>query len=134
MDQPLNIAFDRSRGLIYGKYDPNIVGESVQSPTDIVVSKATLERLSARFDVKYLIRVCGADFSQEGTQGCSNRWTGRDDFNSVQLGDRAEVRVTGDNFDVIDVYKDADTVQSVDVHTFDFAEHHKDDGISPDKW
>ncbi|WP_231188739.1 hypothetical protein [Haladaptatus sp. DYF46] len=133
-DQPLNIAFDRSRGLIYGKYDPNIVNEIIQSPTNIVVSKASLSQLSTRFDVKYLIRICGADFSRGGSQGCSNRWTERGDFNNIQLGDRAEVRVTRDNFDIIDVYKDSDTVQSVDVRTFDFAELHKDDGISPDKW
>ena len=133
-DQPLNIAFDRLRGLIYGKYDPNIVSESLQSPTDIVVSKATLNRLSARFEVKYLIRICGADFSRDGLQGCSNRWTEKGDFNNVQLGDRAEVCVTRDNFDIIDVYKDSDTVQSVDVRTFDFAELHKNDGVSPDKW
>ncbi|WP_266080814.1 hypothetical protein [Haladaptatus caseinilyticus] len=134
VDEPLNIMFDRAQGDIVGSYDPDMVGDSVHSPTNIVVSKATRNRLATRFNVDYLIRVCGTDFSKEGSWGCSNRWTSREDFNRVQLGDRAEVRVSGDDFDVIDVYKNAATVNSVDIRTFDFAELHKEHGISPHQW
>ncbi|WP_227380382.1 hypothetical protein [Haladaptatus halobius] len=134
VDEPLNIVFDRVQGDIVGSYDPDLLGESVHSPTKIVVSKAARNRLATRFNVNYLIRVCGTEFSKKGSQGCSNRWTSREDFNRVQLGDRAEVRVSGDDFDVIDVYKNAATVNSVNIRTFDFAELHKEHGISPHQW
>lgn len=133
IDQPLWILFDHGDGRISGRYDPAFVEGSVRSPDDIVVSEDRHHKLSSRFTVKYLLGVCGKNFdsSEEGT-GCLNTWTSREDFNRVQLDDRAEVRETNNRFDVIDVYENAYTIRSTDVHTFDFAKLHEDDGISAD--
>jgi hypothetical protein len=98
------------------------------------VNETVHDRLSAHFNVKYLIGVCGADFASGGeSMGRLNTWITREDFNRVQLNDRAEVRITNHRFDVIDIYTDVYTVESTDVHTFDFTEFHKDDGISSDE-
>lgn len=134
-DEPLWIWFDRDEREIYGRYDPAFVGGSVRSPDDIVVTEDRHRTLSTHFTVDYLIGVCGADFAMdEESYGCSNTWTTRTDFNRVQLNDRTEVRLRKDRFDVVDVYEDAYAVQSTDVRSFDFAELHEDDGISPDEW
>lgn len=131
-DEPLWCWFDREEREIGGRYDPAFVGESVRAPDDIVVTEERYQLLSTHFTVEYLLGVCGEDFVRgEESSGCQNRWTTRTDFNRVQLNDRAEVRLPKDRFDVVDVYEDTYPVRSTDVRTFDFAELHKDHGITP---
>jgi hypothetical protein len=134
-DQLLDLRFDRDDGVVSGRYDPNFVGDSVRAPDDVSVSEAVHDRLARRFDVRYAIGVCGSDFAREGeSDGCRNTWTSREEFNRVQLNDRAEVRLSDHSFDVIDVYEDAHAVESADVRTFDFAERHADDGVRSEDW
>lgn len=133
-DEPLDLKFDRDEQKIRGHYDPDFAGDAVRAPDDVTVEETVHDRLSARFDVQYLIGVCGSDFAREREYGCRNTWTSREDFNRVQLNDRAEVRLGDHQFDVIDVYEDAFDVVATDVRTFDFAERHEDDGIRPEEW
>jgi len=133
-DDVLSIWSDSEAGTITGRYDPNFVGNAVRAPDDVVVNERVHERLSRRFDVQYLLGICGPAFGRDGEQGCRNTWTSRADFNRVQLTDRAEVRLSDHRFDVLDVYEDAFEVESADVRTHDFAAVHADDGIRADEW
>ena len=134
-DQPLWILFKHDEQTITGRYDPNIVGGSVRSPDDVVVSKDRHRKLSSRFTVEYVLGMCGKGFDGGNeSDGCLDASTSRTDFNRVQLNDEAEVRVADNRFHVVGVHEDAYTVQSTDVHAFDFEKRHEDDGIPTDDW
>ncbi|WP_137287293.1 hypothetical protein [Halorussus salinisoli] len=133
--EPLDVRFDGRDRLVSGEYDPAFVGDSVRVPDDVVVSDEAHDRLARRFDVTYLLGICGSDFAaSDESYGCRNTATSRADFNRVQSNDRAEVRLADRRFDVIDVYEDAYEIAEADLRTFDFAERHADDGIRPEEW
>lgn len=134
-NEPLDLRFDTKEKEVSGQYDPDFFSGSVDTPTNVVVSDEHHRRLSRYFQVEYLIGVCGTDFGSEDTSyGCLNTRTTRADFNRVRLNSRADVREKDDRFDVIDVEEDAYSVKTTDIHTFDFAQLHEDDGINPEDW
>ncbi|WP_276247836.1 MULTISPECIES: hypothetical protein [unclassified Haladaptatus] len=126
IDDVLSI-WGREDGLT-GSFDPQFVGQTPQNPVNFVIDEAVHDALASRFRVKYLLGICGDDFSP-----CLNTWTSREDFNRVQLTDEAEVYAKPSWFDVIDVYESARSDVPNDVETYDFAELHRDDELPPSR-
>jgi hypothetical protein len=134
-DQPLRALFGGDGERIDARYDPDFLGEAVGAPDDIVVSENRHSELGGRFEVKYLLGFCGEDFANDDERiGCLNARTSRVDFNRVQFGDRAEVGLSNERFEVHSVSEDEVRTDGADLTTFDFADLHEDHGIDPDKW
>ena len=133
--QPLQLLFGGDGDRIDGRYDPDFVGDVVNAPDDVVVGEDRHSKLENWFEVNYRLGFCGEDFADDDERiGCRNTRTGRDDFNRVQFGDRAEVGLSNDRFEVHSVSEDEVRTDGAEVTTFDFAELHDDHGIDPDRW
>jgi len=133
--RPLWLLFGGDGDRIDGRYDPDFVGDVVNAPDDVVVGENRHRELGGRFEVKYGLGFCGEDFADDDERiGCRNTWTSRDDFNRVQFGDRAEVGLSNDRFEVHSVSEDEVRTDGAEVTTFDFADLHEDHGIDPDEW
>lgn len=129
-DQPLLLRFEVDDRTVYGRHDPRYVGDSVRAPDEVVVPDGVHDALSERFEVTYVLGVCGEDFAERsGAYGCLNAETGLDDFNRVQLNDQARVERNGDRLDVVGVSRDAYGVAGAEVRPFDFRALHRDDGL-----
>lgn len=106
------------------------VAESYRDTVDglahVTVSDDDVTHLRRRFDsVRYVIGFCGHGFDPSRTNGCLTTSSSRKDFNRVQFGDRAEVRVTKNRFHVLDVCEGArgdPSTWTKELHTFDFDE------------
>ena len=135
LDQPLRVLFGGDGERIDVRYDPDFLGDAVGAPKDIVVSENRQRELGGRFEVKYMLGFCGEDFANDDERvGCRNAWTSRDDFNRVQFGDRAEVGLSNEQFEVHSVSENEVRTDGADVTTFDFADRHEDHGIDPNRW
>lgn len=132
-DEPLWLWFDRDERTISGRYDPTFVGDAVRSPESIVVDEEMHRKLSTRFDVSYVIGMCGEGFDGSNDYGCRNTGIGRSDFNRVQLNDRAVARLRNDRFDIVEVDDAVYSVESIDVHQYDFMKLHEDHGLATDE-
>ena len=122
-DQVLQITSD-GRNRIRGRVAERYAG-LVRTPTDIVTTDEIHKRLTRDFEnVRYGLGFC----EEGGGNWCRNALSTRRGFDRVQFGDRAEVRIRGDEFRVLDVYDGDATGWEVDVRTFDFAALHADDG------
>jgi len=134
-DRPLWLLFGGDGDRIDGRYDPDFLVDAVGAPDDVVVGEDRHRELGGRFEVKYGLGFCGEDFADDDERiGCRNTWTSRDDFNRVQFGDRAEVGLSNDRFEVHSVSEDEVRTDGAEVTTFDFADLHEDHGIDPDEW
>jgi len=133
-DQPLRALFGGDGERIDARYDPDFLGDAIGAPDDIVVSENRDGELRDRFEVKYALGFCGEDFASDDEQsGCLNARTSRVDFNRVQFGDRAEVGLSDERFEVQSVSEDEVRTDGAEVTTFDFADLHEDHGIDPDR-
>jgi hypothetical protein len=134
-DQPLRVLFGGDGERIDARYDPDFLGDAVRAPGDIVVSENRHGELGDRFEVKYVLGFCGEDFANDDERiGCLNARTSRVDFNRVQFGDRAELGLSNEGFEVQSVSEDEVRTAGAEVTTFDFADLHEDHGIDPDRW
>jgi hypothetical protein len=134
-DQPLRVLFGGDGERIDARYDPDFLGDAVSAPDDIIVGENLHRELGGRFEVNYLLGFCGEDFTNDDERiGCRNTRTSRDDFNRVQFGDRAEVGLSDERFEVQSVSEDEVPTDGAAVTTFDFADLHEDHGIDPNRW
>ncbi|MGQ3414401.1 hypothetical protein [Natrinema versiforme] len=110
-------------GQVATEYD-----QMVSSPTDVTVSKEMQEMLESEFnDVRYVIGVCGDDIG-DGEYGCRNAPTPREDFNSVQFGDRADVKIDNNLIDVKDVESGDVEDWNTDISEFEWSERNAEHG------
>ncbi|MCU4925333.1 hypothetical protein OB905_04935 [Halobacteria archaeon AArc-dxtr1] len=100
----------------------------VSSLTEAVVSEEIHETLESEFeDVRYVIGVCGDDFGDDD-HGCRNAPTSREDFNSVQFGDRADVKIDNNLIDVQDIESGDVEDWDTDINEFEWSERHAEHG------
>lgn len=101
----------------------------VSSPTEITVSEEVHEELQREFEtVRYVLGVCGEEFESDDDLDCQNSTTSREDFDSVQFGDRAEVQITNDHIDIRDVESGNVEGWGTDIDTFEWTGRHAKHG------
>ena len=119
-DQILKLLREEDR--ITGRVAVEYAG-AVDTVPDVTVSDDLHERLEAEFDsVRYVLGLCGDDFDRDDEYGCRNTGTSRADFNRVQFGDRADVALRDDRFDVREVRDGNDRDWNVDIYEFEWRE------------
>ncbi|MCU4925431.1 hypothetical protein OB905_05435 [Halobacteria archaeon AArc-dxtr1] len=100
----------------------------VYSPTEVTISEEIHETLESEFeDVRYAIGVCGDEIGDDGYD-CRNAPTSREDFNSVQFGDRADVTIDNNQIDVQDVESSNVEDWDTDISEFGWSERHAEHG------
>ncbi|RKD97568.1 hypothetical protein [Halopiger aswanensis] len=118
-DQILDLRH-REGNRITGRVAAEYAG-AIDSLPAVTVSDDHHERLEAEFEtVRYVLGLCGDDFDRDGEYGCRNTGTARADFNRVQFGDRADVVLRDDRFDVQEVHEGDDREWSVDIDEFEW--------------
>ncbi|WP_247002472.1 hypothetical protein [Halosolutus gelatinilyticus] len=127
-DEPLKLLSDGKseiRGTVASEY-----AQLASAPADVTVSESVHDRLAREFDgVRYVVGFCGEDFGSPDAHGCRNTGISRDDFNRVQFGDRAEVRLVDDTFRLEDVEEgDRERVREweTDVREYDWEKRRAD--------
>lgn len=123
-DQILQLLFDGERGVtgrVASEYS-----EVVSSPDDVAASEAVHAELRSDFEeVDYALGFCGSDFGTDDEFGCRNETTSREDFNAVQFGDRAEVKLADNRFRVLDVQEENVQNWDTDISEFEWTESHE---------
>lgn len=81
--------------------------------------------------VEYTVGFCGDEFDSDDDFGCRNTGISRADFNAVQFGNRAEVRIDDETFHLEDVEDDEGASGRewvTDINDVDWTERHAEKG------